>query len=129
MDGWQIEFFEEGDGERPVEVWLDGLAGRGSRKGPGANRSARRTRPALDYPYTSQIEGRLREVRLRFGKTRYRVFYFFNEAQEQVARQIGTSAPQVSRTEHRPEHANVQTLMRYADAVGMTLDVKLVAKR
>lgn len=46
--------------------------------------------------------------------------------QEEVARQIGTSAPQVSRTEHKPEHANVQTLMRYAEAVGMTLDMKLI---
>jgi len=49
--------------------------------------------------------------------------------QEEVARQIGTSAPQVSRTERKPERTNVQTLMRYADAVGMTLDMKLVAKR
>src|SRR5271157_1290198 len=32
------------------------------------------------HPYTSQIEGKLREVRLRFGKTRYRVLYFFDEA-------------------------------------------------
>jgi predicted transcriptional regulator len=46
--------------------------------------------------------------------------------QEEVARQIGTSAPQVSRTEHKPEHASVQTLMRYAEAVGMTLDMKLI---
>jgi ribosome-binding protein aMBF1 (putative translation factor) len=49
--------------------------------------------------------------------------------QEEVARQIGTSAPQVSRTERRPEHANVRTLARYADAVGMKLDMRLVAKR
>jgi len=49
--------------------------------------------------------------------------------QEEVARQMGTSAPQVSRTERKPERTNVQTLMRYADAVGMTLDMKLVAKR
>ena len=35
--------------------------------------------PLLDYPYTSQIEGKLREIRLRFGKTRYRVLYFFDE--------------------------------------------------
>jgi predicted transcriptional regulator len=46
--------------------------------------------------------------------------------QQRVARLIGTSAPQVSRTEHRPEHANVQTLIRYAEAVGMTLDMKLI---
>jgi len=49
--------------------------------------------------------------------------------QEEVARQIGTSAPQVSRTERKPERTNVQTLMRYADAVGMMLHMKLVAKR
>jgi transcriptional regulator with XRE-family HTH domain len=49
--------------------------------------------------------------------------------QEEVARHIGTSAPQVSRTEHRPERSNVQTLMRYADAVGMMLRMKLVTKR
>jgi DNA-binding XRE family transcriptional regulator len=48
--------------------------------------------------------------------------------QDQVAKQIGTSAPQVCRTEHKPDHANIRTLMRYADAVGMTLDVRLIAK-
>jgi phage-related protein len=35
--------------------------------------------PTLEHPYTSQIEGKLREVRLRFGKIRYRVLYFFDE--------------------------------------------------
>jgi ribosome-binding protein aMBF1 (putative translation factor) len=48
--------------------------------------------------------------------------------QEQVARQIGTSAPQVSRTERKPERSNVQTLMRYADVVGMMLHMKLLPK-
>ena len=49
--------------------------------------------------------------------------------QEDVAKRIGTSAPQVSRTERAPDHTNVQTLMRYADAIGMKLDVKLVSRR
>ena len=35
--------------------------------------------PTLHFPYTSQIEGRLREMRMRLGKTRYRVLYFFND--------------------------------------------------
>ena len=48
--------------------------------------------------------------------------------QNQVAKQIGTSAPQVSRTEHKPDHANIRTLMRYANAIGMSLDVRLIAK-
>ena len=49
--------------------------------------------------------------------------------QREVARKIGTSAPQVSRTERKPDHVNMQTLLRYADAVGMTLDMKLVARQ
>ena len=48
--------------------------------------------------------------------------------QEAVAKRIGTSAPQISRTEKAPENANVKTLMRYADAIGMELKVKLVPK-
>jgi HTH-type transcriptional regulator/antitoxin HipB len=49
--------------------------------------------------------------------------------QAAVAKRIGTSVPQVSRTERRPESANVQTLMRYAAALGMRLDLKLVPQR
>jgi DNA-binding XRE family transcriptional regulator len=49
--------------------------------------------------------------------------------QAEVAKRIGTSAPQLCRTERRPERANMTTLRKYADALGMGLDVKLVAKR
>lgn len=48
--------------------------------------------------------------------------------QAQVARKIGTSAPQLSRTERRPENVNMRTLMRYAHAVGMDLDIRLVSR-
>ncbi|MGP8175827.1 MAG: helix-turn-helix domain-containing protein [Terracidiphilus sp.] len=48
--------------------------------------------------------------------------------QAEVARKIGTSAPQLSRTERRPENVNMRTLIRYAEAVGMDIDIKLVAK-
>jgi DNA-binding XRE family transcriptional regulator len=48
--------------------------------------------------------------------------------QGQVAKQIGTSIPQVSRTERRPDHSNVQTLMRYAAVMGLELDLRLVEK-
>jgi DNA-binding phage protein len=48
--------------------------------------------------------------------------------QEEVARKMGTSAPQLSRTERRPENVNMRTLLRYAEAVGMDLDIRLVAR-
>jgi HTH-type transcriptional regulator/antitoxin HipB len=49
--------------------------------------------------------------------------------QAQLAKKIGTSTPQLSRTERRPENVNMRTLMRYAEAVGMDLNIKLVARR
>lgn len=49
--------------------------------------------------------------------------------QEAVAKRIGTSAPHVSRTEKTPENANVKTLLRYAEALDMTLQMKLVPRR
>jgi DNA-binding XRE family transcriptional regulator len=49
--------------------------------------------------------------------------------QAAIAKKIGTSAPQLSRTERRPENANMRTLIRYAAAVRMDLDVRLVARR
>jgi transcriptional regulator with XRE-family HTH domain len=49
--------------------------------------------------------------------------------QEQIARRIGTSAPQLSRTERRPEHATLRTLWRYADAVGMEIRFTLRPSR
>jgi len=49
--------------------------------------------------------------------------------QAQLARKMGTSTPQLSRTERRPENVNMRTLMRYAKAVGMDLDIRLVVRR
>ena len=49
--------------------------------------------------------------------------------QAELAKKIGTSPPQLSRTERRPENVNLRTLIRYAEAVGMNLDVRLIAKK
>ena len=49
--------------------------------------------------------------------------------QAELAKKIGTSTPQLSRTEQRPENVNMRTLIRYAEAVGMSLDIRLVAKQ
>jgi transcriptional regulator with XRE-family HTH domain len=42
-------------------------------------------------------------------------------SQQHIAAKMGTSAPQLSRTEHSPERANVSTLIRYADVMNMEL--------
>lgn len=32
--------------------------------------------PHLPFPYSSQVEGRLRELRVHFGRTLYRILYY-----------------------------------------------------
>ena len=84
MKRWQIEFFEEEDGGRPVQDWLDSLLEAVRGKVLARIDLLAEHGPTLDHPYTSQIEGKLREVRLRVGKSRYRVLYFFDEARTGV---------------------------------------------
>ncbi|MHB8304260.1 MAG: type II toxin-antitoxin system RelE/ParE family toxin [Acidobacteriaceae bacterium] len=72
-------FFVEDDGSLPVQSWLDDLPDGVRGKVIARIDLLKKGGPTLDYPYTSQIEGKLREARLRMGKTRYRVLYFFDE--------------------------------------------------
>lgn len=76
---WKVEFYADDDGEFPVRVWLDTLPEEVRGKVLARIDLLRSGGPTLDYPYTSQIEGKLREARLSVGKTRYRVLYFFDE--------------------------------------------------
>jgi len=76
---WKVDFYREADGTLPVRTWMDGLPEDIRGKAIGRIELLKQGGPTLDYPYTSQIEGRLREVRLRMGKRRYRVLYFFDE--------------------------------------------------
>jgi hypothetical protein len=76
---WVIEFFRLADGSEPVKKWLDDLPDEVRAKVLARIDLMAEHGPSLDYPYTSQIEGPLRELRLRFGKTRYRLLYFFDE--------------------------------------------------
>ncbi len=79
-------------------------------------------RPAVRQAY--EDETRVLKIGLELANQRKRK----GLTQAEVARRIGTSAPQLSRTERRPESANMRTLMRYAAAVGMDLDVRLVGR-
>jgi len=81
---WKIEFYAEEDGRYPVREWLDGVPDEVRGKVLARINLLKTGGPTLDYPYTSQIEGKLREARLRVGKTRYRVLYFFDEARTAV---------------------------------------------
>jgi len=72
-------------------------------------------KPAVKKAY--EEETRVLKIGLELANQRRRK----GLTQAEVAQRIGTSAPQLSRTERRPENANMRTLIRYAAAVGMDL--------
>jgi hypothetical protein len=83
-EAWKIDFYADIDGSLPVRVWLDSVPEDVRGKVLARIELLRTSGPTLDFPYTSQIEGKLREARLSVGKTRYRVLYFFDESRTAV---------------------------------------------
>ena len=72
---WRIEFFEDEKG-CPVRDFLDELSSAHRAKVLAAIRLLEEEGPTLPFPYSSQIEGKLRELRTRHGSENYRVLYF-----------------------------------------------------
>ena len=75
----EIVFFEDRDGNAPVLKWLDALPDEVRGKLLAAISKLQQHGPTLPFPYSSQIEGKMRELRTQLGKDKYRVLYFFDE--------------------------------------------------
>jgi hypothetical protein len=73
---WSVEFYEGPDGSAPVETFLDGLPKQQRAKTLALIKLLEEQGTGLPFPYSSQVRGRLRELRTRFGKTRLRILYF-----------------------------------------------------
>lgn len=73
---WRVEFYEEDDGSCPVEEFLSKLPIAYSAKALAIIRILEEHGPQLPFPYSSQIRGRLRELRTQFGRTKIRILYF-----------------------------------------------------
>jgi hypothetical protein len=72
---WQVDFYEDPQGNTPVEAFLDGLSEKQRAKLLAAIKKLEEHGPTLPFPYSSQVEGKLRELRTRMGKTRLRILY------------------------------------------------------
>jgi hypothetical protein len=79
---WTVEFYQDADGAAPVEAFLNGLPKKHRAKLLGLIAKLQEHGPTLPFPYSSQVDGRLRELRTRFGKTRLRILYFGDSNQE-----------------------------------------------
>lgn len=73
---WKVDFYQEPDGAAPVESFMDSLSVQRRAKALALIQELRRQGPALPFPYSSQIAGRIRELRTQYGKEKIRILYF-----------------------------------------------------
>jgi hypothetical protein len=73
---WDIEFYENDDDGCPVQEFLDDLDKPRRAKVVALIALLGEQGPTLRFPYSSQVRGKIRELRTRHGKERYRVLYF-----------------------------------------------------
>ena len=64
------------DGEFPVRDFLNSLGTRERAKVVQVIKRLELDGPTLPFPYSSQVTGKLRELRTQYGKSKYRVFYY-----------------------------------------------------
>jgi phage-related protein len=75
----QAVYYRDSRGAEPVDEFIAGLPPKRAAKIDGFVEEHLNGRPAGEpspgFPITSQIEGELRELRIRFANTRYRILY------------------------------------------------------
>jgi phage-related protein len=75
----QAVFYRDANGAEPVDEFIEALPAKRAAKIDDYTEEYLNDRPTdappPEYPISSQIEGELRELRVRFANTRYRVLY------------------------------------------------------
>lgn len=73
---YTVVFYESEDGERPVEEFLDSLNKTQKGKAIRLIEILESLGHSTPFPYSSQIQGRLRELRTQAGKEKIRLLYY-----------------------------------------------------
>jgi hypothetical protein len=73
---WRVKFYEDEGGGHPVEEFLEGLPAGHLGKVLQVIQLLEERGPHLPFPYSSQVAGRLRELRVHYGHTLYRVLNY-----------------------------------------------------
>jgi phage-related protein len=73
---WAVAFYESDEDGSPVQTFLEALDLPRRAKVLAVIRLLQEQGPRLPFPYSSQVRGRLRELRAHFGREQYRVLYF-----------------------------------------------------
>jgi hypothetical protein len=73
---WQVDFFMDERGSAPVEEYLTRLPMQHRAKMLALIKMLEQEGPNLPFPYSSQVRGKLRELRTQQGKDKLRILYF-----------------------------------------------------
>src|SRR5260221_8496041 len=73
---WQVDFFVDEHGHAPVEDYLRSLPVQHRAKLLALIKMLEQEGPSLPFPYSSQVRGKLRELRTQQGKDKLRILYF-----------------------------------------------------
>jgi hypothetical protein len=73
---WQVDFFVDERGHAPVEAYLASLPVPHRAKALALIKMLEQEGPKLPFPYSSQVRGKLRELRTQQGKDKLRILYF-----------------------------------------------------
>jgi phage-related protein len=75
---WVVEFYEE-DGGAPVEDFLSRLPREHRAKALAIVKRLEEAGPTLPFPYSSQVKGKMRELRTQYGRDKIRILYFADQ--------------------------------------------------
>lgn len=73
---YKVRFYEDGNGKRPVLEYMDNLSDKERAKVSKYVDFLKVSGGVLDEPYSKHIKGKIRELRVDFGKNKHRIFYF-----------------------------------------------------
>ncbi len=73
---WSVEFYQDQNEQKPVRDFLLSLQPKPRGKVLQGIQILSEFGIALPFPYSSQVDGRLRELRVREGKNQYRILYY-----------------------------------------------------
>jgi len=74
---WRVVYYETSLGRCPVEAFLDGLDRRARVKVLASIDLLEEEGPGLRRPYADYLRNGIYELRVRMGRVRYRILYFF----------------------------------------------------
>ena len=73
---WEVQYYETGRGECPVQEFIDCLGNRAKAKIARTIDLLEKFGIHLGTPYVKHVEGKLWELRIRVGTNQYRIIYF-----------------------------------------------------